>query len=511
MAEPVEDDLILLGSQETAQYSQQIPDYLTTDNANSRTSTQKSPRTPTHRKVSPRTLSGVNVAGASVANTSPYSSSSPQSSPRSDNSSTNYNIDASGSTYALQVALRNMKERYHKLQKKMSFIEDDNQRLISGKSELFGEIGKLQENSIKLREKNLSLNQEIHTKHQECCSLKENFSALSQENMSLNRTLAKSMQENRRLSKQVNLLGDENGRLRDKLTLIATQVKSLPGGASVAASATLFTNTLSNPAKTKIVPLSEDFVSLENNFSSKLITSLKESNDYSSSSDGSENDMSASVQSATHRMKELLAHLQKQNQNLMQISPYIHSSIEHSHLQSESDLDTLKSGSANQLDRALSVLTFREDVQDVNSERSEEPGQFDENRNHSGDDDHYHSRLATCGSGINPQLISNRGRPMSPLSPDSGGNSNVLMNSAVTERNNSPFDWRQVQVSDDDASDLRPEMRTVSTSPDPTLILEDERICPMCNAVFPQVVPQESFESHVVSHFEVENGFEVVS
>lgn len=37
-----------------------------------------------------------------------------------------------------------MKERYHKLQKKMALIEDDNQRLISGKSELFGEIGKLQ-------------------------------------------------------------------------------------------------------------------------------------------------------------------------------------------------------------------------------------------------------------------------------------------------------------------------------------------------------------------------------
>lgn len=37
-----------------------------------------------------------------------------------------------------------MKERYHKLQKKMALIEDDNSRLITGKSELFGEIGKLQ-------------------------------------------------------------------------------------------------------------------------------------------------------------------------------------------------------------------------------------------------------------------------------------------------------------------------------------------------------------------------------
>lgn len=48
------------------------------------------------------------------------------------------------SSPAPQVALRNMKDRYHKLQRKVSLLEDDNQRLITGKSELFGEIGKLQ-------------------------------------------------------------------------------------------------------------------------------------------------------------------------------------------------------------------------------------------------------------------------------------------------------------------------------------------------------------------------------
>lgn len=56
------------------------------------------------------------------------------------------------SLHAPQVALRNMKERYHKLQKKMALIEDDNQRLITGKSELFGEIGKLQVLSSSLLE-----------------------------------------------------------------------------------------------------------------------------------------------------------------------------------------------------------------------------------------------------------------------------------------------------------------------------------------------------------------------
>lgn len=64
-----------------------------------------------------------------------------------------------------------------------------------------------QENSIKLREKNLQLNQEIHTKHQECCNLKEKFSTLSSENMTLTRQLARTTQENRRLSKQVRVQG----------------------------------------------------------------------------------------------------------------------------------------------------------------------------------------------------------------------------------------------------------------------------------------------------------------
>lgn len=69
-------------------------------------------------------------------------------------------------------------------------------------------------------------------------------------------------------------------------------------------------------------------------------------------------------------------------------------------------------------------------------------------------------------------------------------------------------------MSDDEGREgdyMRPDTRTVSTSPDPTLEEEDERVCPMCNAVFPRVIPQESFESHVVSHFEVENGFEVIA
>ncbi|XP_067132653.1 putative leucine-rich repeat-containing protein DDB_G0290503 [Centruroides vittatus] len=44
---------------------------------------------------------------------------------------------------------------------------------------------------------------------------------------------------------------------------------------------------------------------------------------------------------------------------------------------------------------------------------------------------------------------------------------------------------------------------------------DDDRICPMCQAVFPKTVSQQDFEMHVVSHFEIENNsildnFEVI-
>lgn len=54
------------------------------------------------------------------------------------------------------------------------------------------------------------------------------------------------------INHQVNLLSDENRKLREKLNLITTQVKALPGGAGLALSAT----ELSTPPRTKIVPLS---------------------------------------------------------------------------------------------------------------------------------------------------------------------------------------------------------------------------------------------------------------
>ncbi|KAK8744255.1 hypothetical protein OTU49_000701 [Cherax quadricarinatus] len=494
MAEPVEDDISLLGTRETTEYispssdcqvpsteyhttgaDYQVPEYLPAG-------ALRAPVVPSQPRQERKHSSGRVLPGSGSDRVTPFSSSSPATSPRTPERSPNYNIDASGSTYALQ------------------------------------------ENSIKLREKNLQLNQEIHTKHQECCSLKEKFSSLSTENMNLTRQLAKTSQENRRLVKQVNHLNDENKRLREKLSLITTQVKALPGGAGLAVSAA----DVPVPLKTKIVPLSEELDSFDDP-PSRFISSYKDtldefeqisSNELAgtdstwSVSDIEDEQLVVSLQLATRRMKDLLSSLQEQHHSLLLLSPLLNSlppcssqivcsqcdtNFEHSHRTLSKD------GTLSQRDRDLSTVTITPSTQ------------FEEGTKYEvvDDDGACQSRLATCGSVLNTNFTS-AGMNTSPLMDDINGESNIHMdaNNSAEDRPHSPFDWRQVQMSDDEGreNDLtRPYTRTVSTSPDPVLEDEEERICPMCNAVFPQVIPQESFESHVVSHFEIENGFEVIA
>lgn len=520
MAEPVEHDVSLLGPQEPTEHNLEYNPPSSEYQAASkdyRSALRPPPLTPQPR-TDRKPMTAGRVLGGSA---SPYSSTSPATSPRTPEPSPNYNIDASGSTYALQVALRNMKERYHKLQKKMALIEDDNQRLITGKSELFGEIGKLQENSIKLREKNLQLNQEIHSKHQECCTLKEKFSTLTSENMSLTRQLARTSQENRRLSKQVNNLSNENRRLKEKLSLIATQVKALPGGASLAASA----SELATSSRTKALPPTDGPDSFEDltakfhpSYRDNTVDGYEEvtSNELPDSDSPWSSGLSEEeqqVQSATRKMKELLSRLQDQNHSLLLLSPIIHS-LPHSSSSQTGSSDAAaersltisnKDGTLGQRDRDLSTLTL---IASTHSHL--------DNANEEGV---CHSRLATCGSVLPSNFVSaggSSGARLESTRQESGGDNNILVEPSpgVQERPQSPFDWRQVQMSDDEGREgdyTRPDTRTVSTSPDPTLEEEDERVCPMCNAVFPRVIPQESFESHVVSHFEVENGFEVIA
>lgn len=496
MAEPVEDDVSYLGSQEVADY---ISPNKENTPATQYQNTNSDPRTPdlkatgafrtplvsSQGKQDKKTVGRVLPTGG-AERVSPYNSSSPVTSPRTPDRNPNYNIDASGSTYALQ------------------------------------------ENSIKLREKNLHLNQEIHNKHQECCSLKEKFSALSTENMNLTRQLARTAQENRKLTRQVNQMNDENRRLREKLSLITTQVKALPGGACLAMSV----SDVASPPRTKIVPLSEELDSFDDppsRFLSSLKDTLDEFEQISSSElaevnsewdeESSDEQLMESVESAAERMKELLSSLQEQNHSLLLLSPLLQSFTSTSGSRTGSypfDTDSKESttgpsrnGTLNQRDRDLSTLTVTPSTQSQSATQTGDETPSDE-------DGMCQSRLATCGSVLNPTFISSGGMNTSQTTDDSGGDNNILVDAdtPTADRPQSPFDWRQVQVSDDEGREndaLQPDTRTVSTSPDPALEDEEERICPMCNAVFPRVIPQESFESHVVSHFEVENGFEVIA
>ncbi|XP_045136491.1 uncharacterized protein LOC123519334 isoform X3 [Portunus trituberculatus] len=521
MAEPVEDDVSLLGSQETTEHNLEHTSEYQGPAKEYRSALRPPPLTPQPRQERKHMTAG-RVLGGSV---SPYSSTSPATSPRTPEPSPNYNIDASGSTYALQVALRNMKDRYHKLQRKVSLLEDDNQRLITGKSELFGEIGKLQ---------NLQLNQEIHSKHQECCNLKEKFTTLSTENMNLNRQLARSTQDNRRLSKQVNVLNEENKKLKEKLSLIATQVKALPGGAGLAASA----SELTTASRRKISSASDDLDSFEDltarfhpSYRDNMLDGYEECGTFllgmcqqvSSTELGNSASLWSSnhteeekmLQNATRRMKELLSCLQDQNHSLLLLSPIIHS-LPHSSSSRRVSSEPSKDGTMlSQRDRDLSTLTLTPSTHSQVDDTALQKVQDDEGT--------CQSRLATYGSVLPSSFVSGTGsngstrlERLDGIRHESSGDNNVLVEvgARTHDRPQSPFDWRQVQMSDDEGREaeyFRPDTRTVSTSPDPTLEVEDERVCPMCNAVFPRVIPQESFESHVVSHFEVENGFEVIS
>ncbi|XP_066987193.1 uncharacterized protein [Macrobrachium rosenbergii] len=487
MAEPVEDDVSFLGIQEGPERTSPRPDCQVPSREYCGTAPEyraseyqaagalRAPVIASPSRQDRKNSAGRVLPSASGDRNSPFSSSSPIASPRTPDRSPNYNIDASGSTYALQ------------------------------------------ENSIKLREKNLQLNQEIHTKHQECCSLKEKFSALSTENMNLTRQLAKTVQENRRLNKQVTLAADENKRLREKLSLISAQVKTLPGGASLAASA----SELSTPPKTKIVPLSEELDSF-NDPPTRFLSSHKDTlDDYeqiSSSELGeldswddngsSDEHLLISVQSATRRMRDLIANLQEQNHSLLMLSPLLHSmqSSMGSHADdSHRNLTLSREGTLGQRDRDMSTVTLTPSTEGYGMATEE----ID-------DEGNCQSRLATCGSVLSPMYISAGALNTSPVANESGGDNNIHVEAHLNEdgRPQSPFDWRQVQVSDDEGRDndsSRPDVRTVSTSPVPGLDDDEDRICPMCNACFPRAVPQESFESHVVSHFEVENGFEVIA
>lgn len=88
----------------------------------------------------------------------------------------------------LQSALRNMEERYKKLQDKASSLQLENERLIASRTELVTEIERLQDQQIKLRERNLRLTHEYSSKQQECSLLAEKLMLFARGRVAYNKS-----------------------------------------------------------------------------------------------------------------------------------------------------------------------------------------------------------------------------------------------------------------------------------------------------------------------------------
>lgn len=88
----------------------------------------------------------------------------------------------------LQSALRNMEERYKKLQDKASALQVENERLIASRTELASEVERLQDQQIKLRERNLRLTHEYSSKQQECSLLAEKLMLFARGRVTYNKT-----------------------------------------------------------------------------------------------------------------------------------------------------------------------------------------------------------------------------------------------------------------------------------------------------------------------------------
>ncbi|CAG0916283.1 unnamed protein product [Notodromas monacha] len=139
------------------------------------------------------------------------------------------------SNYALQIALKHMKDRCQKQQARIQVLEEENKRLIQNKSELYSEIGKLQEHNIRLRERNLALNHEVHSKHQESCDMRENISSLSRDHASCASQLNGLQSDCETLKTKVSRLTEENKELKRRsfelaigaLTSVGVQTDSL--------------------------------------------------------------------------------------------------------------------------------------------------------------------------------------------------------------------------------------------------------------------------------------------
>ncbi|XP_018009185.1 uncharacterized protein LOC108666773 isoform X2 [Hyalella azteca] len=440
---------------------------------------------------------------------------SPQQSPRED-------LDIDGSTYALQVALRNMKERYYKLQRKLSFIEEENQRLVHGKTELFGEIGVMQESSIKLREKNLQLNQEIHTKHQENCALRDTCNSLTHQNAALTR-------DNKRLRNQISHMREVHRALQQHAQLgglnlpemeamdtstDAFEEEALCASPNISRAMPATTNSNDDSSdEGSAAPLAEiprPAVTAPRpryRHSPPPASDSGSSEEEDSDCDSSYGSLYAATEDVSDRMDVIMDEVQRQNLALRALLPTLIACLD---VGSEGGhCGTLQS----QRDRELSTLT-------VNLGRCPLPAQTDCEAYDIQPDATTESGGGAVSDG--PHSSSPPVRRRHHLSEFVGGADPGVRDIPPPEGAAPalPGEVTKGPEGTRGAGD-RTHLAGGRGLPDapfsPNLLApagaydEDTKICPMCNVSFARDVTQDMFENHVVAHFEDINvDFEVV-
>lgn len=108
----------------------------------------------------------------------------------------------------MQIALIAMKERCQRQQKRVEELERENLLMAEVRADLYNEVKRLHETNVKLREKNLQLNNELRLKSNECVEVREALSKSKTNNTSSARQL-------QRLQNEVAMIANRERRAKD--------------------------------------------------------------------------------------------------------------------------------------------------------------------------------------------------------------------------------------------------------------------------------------------------------
>jgi len=123
----------------------------------------------------------------------------------------------SGSINTLQIALIAMKERCQRQQKRVEELERENLLMAEVRADLYNEVKRLHETNVKLREKNLQLNNELRLKSNECVEVREALSKSKTNNSSSARQLERLQNEVSMIANRERRASNRGSRAKDSI------------------------------------------------------------------------------------------------------------------------------------------------------------------------------------------------------------------------------------------------------------------------------------------------------